>query len=66
MAKKPNKTESIAADTESRPAGEISFRCRFCAQDKPLSDLVMLRQYYPPLAACHECFRINNNLREGF
>lgn len=33
----------------------IMFKCQFCGQDKPLDDLLMMRQYYPVLSACKEC-----------
>jgi hypothetical protein len=43
---------------------EIVFKCRFCGESKPLVELVMIRHYYPPLAACGDCFKINNNLKQ--
>jgi hypothetical protein len=52
---------NVPETTPARP--DPSFRCRFCGEDKPLSDLVMIRHYYPPLAACRDCFKINNNVQ---
>lgn len=63
MAKKPASTPATEPAQPSAPSQEVVFHCRFCSQDKPLAELVMLRQYYPPLASCQECFRINSNLR---
>jgi hypothetical protein len=57
---KAQKTAEIAAKPES---AEIVFKCRFCGENKALSELVMIRHYYPPLAACGDCFKINNNVK---
>jgi transcription elongation factor Elf1 len=34
---------------------EITFTCKFCGENKPLSDLVVMRQYYPQITACKTC-----------
>lgn len=33
----------------------IMFKCQFCGENKPLLDLIMLRQYYPVISACKDC-----------
>ena len=33
----------------------IMFKCKFCGESKPLDEMVILRYYYPILAACKEC-----------
>jgi len=33
----------------------IMFKCQFCGESKPLADLIMMRQYYPVIAACKDC-----------
>ena len=54
---KPPKTEEIIHPPE---AEEKKFLCKFCNQDKPISELVVLVHYYPPLAACRDCFKANH------
>jgi hypothetical protein len=49
----PEKSEKKTAQTEQPKS--IMFKCQFCGENKPLADLLMMRQYYPILAACKEC-----------
>ncbi len=39
------------------PENEIVFKCKLCGETKPLSELVVMRHYYPQLAACKKCAR---------
>jgi hypothetical protein len=36
---------------------EIIFKCKFCGESKPLSELVVIRTFYPQLSACKVCAR---------
>ena len=36
---------------------EIVFKCKFCGETKPISDLVVMRQYFPQMSACQVCAR---------
>jgi transcription elongation factor Elf1 len=33
----------------------VTFTCRFCGETKPLSDMVIIRRFYPHLSACSNC-----------
>lgn len=33
----------------------MTFRCRFCNEVKPYSEMVILPRYFPPLVACQGC-----------
>ncbi len=47
------KNENLVVTTGQNK--EILFTCKFCGESKPLSDLVVMRQYYPQLTACKSC-----------
>jgi transcription elongation factor Elf1 len=47
------KTDKKAVETIKDK--EIVFKCKYCGETKPLSDLVVMRQYYPQLSACKNC-----------
>ena len=47
--------------TETPPPQEILFKCKVCGETKPLSELVIMRQYYPTISACKVCARGSNN-----
>jgi hypothetical protein len=49
MTAKPEKT----ADDQKEK--EIVFKCKFCGETKPLSDLTVMRQFYPQISACRAC-----------
>jgi transcription elongation factor Elf1 len=49
------KTEKKSNETKTE--NEIIFKCKFCGESKPLSELVVMRHYYPQLAACKKCAR---------
>ena len=42
---------------ESVKEKEIVFKCKFCGETKPISDLVVMRQYFPQMSACQVCAR---------
>jgi hypothetical protein len=49
----PEKSEKKTAQAEQPK--EITFKCQFCGEIKPLADLIIMRQYYPVMSACKEC-----------
>ena len=51
----PEKAEKKSID--SSPDKEIVFTCKFCGETRPLRDLIVMRQFYPPIAACRDCAR---------
>jgi transcription elongation factor Elf1 len=57
MAAKTEKSKSQPVQPEEKP---LVFTCKFCGETKPLSELVIMRQYYPQLAACKDCSRIQS------
>lgn len=34
---------------------EITFRCNYCGQDKPLEDMRTLARFFPPVVVCRDC-----------
>jgi hypothetical protein len=38
-------------------APEISFKCRRCGQEKPLSDMRSVTRFLPVLVVCKDCAR---------
>jgi len=36
---------------------EITFKCKFCGEIKPLREMVILRHFYPVRVACTTCNR---------
>jgi hypothetical protein len=53
-----DKTETKTAETEKK---ELVFVCKFCGETKPFGDLVIMRQYYPPITACKSCAKATKN-----
>ena len=50
---KKRKTEA-----QSKPAAkakEIMFTCKYCEKDLPLSQMVVVTRFSPPLIACKAC-----------
>ena len=52
--------EKIPEKSKQKPVAkakkkEITFVCKFCEQIRPLSDMVVLRNYYPQITSCKEC-----------
>jgi hypothetical protein len=54
MSESPAKKS--AEKTEST-AKEIVFTCKSCGETKPLSELVVIRHYFPQISACKICAR---------
>jgi hypothetical protein len=47
------KTGNKSPETNQRK--EILFKCKFCGETRPLSELIMIRQYYPQIPSCKAC-----------
>jgi hypothetical protein len=58
MPAKPKKKTSEKVKEkipEKSKAKEINFVCKFCEKTWPLSDMVVLRHFYPQVTSCKEC-----------
>jgi hypothetical protein len=33
----------------------LTFKCRCCEEQKPLSEMVVMPRYFPPVTACRGC-----------
>ncbi len=53
IEKVPEKSKEKTADKARKK--EITFVCKFCEQARPLSDMVVLRNYYPQVTSCKDC-----------
>lgn len=40
---------------------EILFTCKFCGETKPVADLVVMRQFFPPISSCKTCAKSTRN-----
>ena len=49
-AKKMEKQPSETANTE-----EVTFKCRFCGETKPLAEMRILTRFFPQIVACRNC-----------
>lgn len=34
---------------------ETTFTCRYCGEEKPLTDMVVLSRFFPPVTVCRGC-----------
>ncbi|HEY83126.1 MAG TPA: hypothetical protein G4O01_07580 [Dehalococcoidia bacterium] len=42
---------------EAKETKEITFRCKYCGQNKPLSEMRRITRFFPVLIACRDCER---------
>ncbi len=47
--------KSTEKATDKAKKKEITFVCKFCEQTRPLSDMVVLRNFYPQVTSCKDC-----------
>lgn len=40
---------------EAMETKEVTFRCKFCDQDKRLYDMMILSRFSPSLVLCRDC-----------
>ena len=52
FAPRPDKKSPDAIGMEA-----ITFRCKFCGEEKPLDEMRTLTRFFPYLTACRECER---------
>jgi len=34
---------------------EVTFKCKYCGETKPLDDMRTLTRFFPPVVVCREC-----------
>jgi hypothetical protein len=51
------KEQRAAREVKEIVVKAINFKCQFCGEERPLDQMVILRQYFPPKSACKECAR---------
>ena len=44
--------------SESEKDHQVTFKCRFCGEIKPLQELVRMTRFFPPVVACSGCEKI--------
>jgi len=60
-------TKTTKADKTAKKAQgvvqekEIVFTCKHCGETKPLVELVVMRQYFPPISSCKACAKATRN-----
>jgi hypothetical protein len=40
---------------------EVIFTCKFCGETKPIVELVIMQQFFPPISACKTCAKATRN-----
>ncbi len=55
----PEKTKKKVAEPAKEK--EIVFVCKFCGETKPLSELVVMRHFYPLVSSCKDCAKATRN-----
>lgn len=51
----PETTRSEGEKLKEKKTKEVTFKCRFCQELKPLSEMMVITRLFPPLVACREC-----------
>jgi hypothetical protein len=41
--------------SEAKELREITFKCKFCEQNKPLDEMRTLTRFFPWAVACQDC-----------
>lgn len=58
---KVNKTTEVAKKEENKAGAEgtreVTFKCKFCGESKPIGEMRVLTTFFPPLIACRDCER---------
>jgi hypothetical protein len=54
-AKSTKNTNTTKKTPEKYPEQEILFTCKFCAETKPVVELVIMKQFFPPIPSCKAC-----------
>ena len=56
-AKTAKKKEEKSEAKEAKEAKETTFKCGFCGESKPLSEMTVITRFFPQLVACRDCER---------
>ena len=48
------KPKSEAKSKKAAPAG-VTFKCRLCEKQKPISEMKIIKRFRPVIFVCHEC-----------
>ncbi|MBN1191395.1 MAG: hypothetical protein JXA46_16690 [Dehalococcoidales bacterium] len=56
MSESTAKTSAESGESSKNKA-EIFFKCKLCGELRPLSELIVIKNYYPHLSACKACAR---------
>jgi hypothetical protein len=54
-------TEKVKDKPVKEKEKEIVFTCKFCGETKPFCELVVMRQFYPPISSCKTCAKSTRN-----
>jgi len=57
----PENDGTMGVSEDAGKEKEIVFLCKFCCETKPIKDLVVMRQFYPPISSCKDCARATRN-----
>jgi hypothetical protein len=52
MAAEESKT---TAKQKKETAAEVTFKCRLCEKEKPISDMKLITRYRPVIVVCRDC-----------
>ncbi|MBI2830506.1 MAG: hypothetical protein HYX81_05030 [Chloroflexi bacterium] len=47
--------EQVMDVSETKPGKEVTFKCKFCGAEKPLTEMQVVTRYFPPVVLCKEC-----------
>jgi hypothetical protein len=65
MAEKAAKTEKTTKKVQEvvpeKHEKEVVFTCKFCGETKPIVELVVMRQFFPPISSCKSCAKATRN-----
>jgi hypothetical protein len=62
MTEKVAKTDKTAKKApEIVQEKEVVFTCKFCSETKPIVELVIMRQFFPPISSCKACAKATRN-----
>lgn len=40
---------------------DIYFNCKYCGEKRPLGQLVVMREFYPPISVCQDCAKFSSS-----
>jgi hypothetical protein len=51
--------ESKAAGKQKKEtAAEVTFKCRLCEKEKPISDMKLITRFRPVIVVCRDCEKL--------